>query len=95
MQLVCAVCGKEFEHEPRPGRPPVTCGAPECRRARKTQKTIQSNRRTHNTECPPDKHGTGTGYNLYRCGCPACSEWSRLYQRQRRRKAKENAAPTP
>ena len=91
MLLVCAVCRKEFEHQPRPGRPPVTCGSEECRRTRKTLKTIQSNRRVHNTECPPDKHGTASGYTQYRCGCPKCSEWARLYQRQRRRDAKENA----
>jgi hypothetical protein len=86
--LICTVCGKEYEDDPTaPGRRPrVTCGAPECRRARKHRKTQESNRRTHNTECPPDKHGTGVGYTLYRCGCPECSRWAREYQRERRRK---------
>jgi hypothetical protein len=89
MLMTCRVCHREFEYEPKPGRPPATCGSEECRRTYKTRNTMKSNRRTHNKECPPDKHGTGTGYNLYRCGCAKCSEWSRLYQRERRRKARD------
>jgi hypothetical protein len=87
VQLTCPVCGEQFDYEPRPGRPPVTCGSEHCRRARKNRKSEESRRRAMNKDCPPDKHGTATGYGHYRCGCPKCSEWSRLYTQQRRKAA--------
>lgn len=83
----CLVCGNSFEHErvARAG-PNLTC-SPECRKERKDQQTKESHDRKAAAGCPTDKHGTATGYNVYRCRCVQCSIWSRGYQRERRRKA--------
>jgi hypothetical protein len=83
VQRSCAVCGKPFDYEPRPGRPPVTC-SPECQRTRKTRKSEESRSRVAAKECPPDKHGTSTGYTQYKCGCTKCTRWARLYKQERR-----------
>jgi hypothetical protein len=88
VQLTCPVCGTEFEYEPRPGRPPVTCGKEDCRRSRKTRKTEESRRRAVARGCPDDLHGTATGYSWYKCGCAKCNEWSRLDMQERRAKRK-------
>jgi hypothetical protein len=91
MLLQCAVCRKEFEYQPRPGRPPVTCGDKACHRANRTGKILAARgRKAATQECPPDKHGTSTGYNEYKCGCSECSRWARLYQQQRRKEAADN-----
>jgi hypothetical protein len=87
MLLTCVVCRNEFEYTSRPGRPPITCGSPECRRARKTEKTLAARKRLRPEDCPPDYHGTSTGYNEYGCGCPKCARWARTYRQQRRREA--------
>lgn len=81
----CLVCGNNYEHE-RVGRagPVLTC-SPECREERKAQQTKESHDRKAAAGCPPDKHGTAAGYNIYRCRCVQCSIWSRGYQRQRRK----------
>ena len=90
MQLTCPVCKKTFEYLPRPGRPPVTCGSEDCRRARKSVRSEESRRRAMNRECPPDKHGTATGYTYYKCGCNLCSRWSRMDMQKRRQRSKPN-----
>lgn len=90
MQLTCPVCHEDFEYEPKPGRPPVTCGKEECRRARKTAKSEESRNRAAAKDCPPDKHGTATGYTFYKCDCTDCSRWARLYKQERRAEAKQN-----
>ena len=58
----CTVCGEQFEHEQRAGRPPTTCGKASCRRVRKTRQTEESRTRMSEKDCPPAKHGTATGY---------------------------------
>jgi hypothetical protein len=88
MQRTCAVCGRQFEHPPKAGRPPLTC-SPECQRIRRTRlgdgiRAYHASRQ----DCPPDKHGTSTGYSFYKCDCPKCSRWARLYKQERRAKAK-------
>jgi hypothetical protein len=88
MLLTCPVCQKEFEYAPRPGRPPITCGDPTCWRIHRTRKTLAARGRlAATTECPPDKHGTSTGYNEYKCGCPECSRWARMYRQKLRKEA--------
>lgn len=91
---VCAECGKEFEWNSgilgRTGRAPMTC-SPDCQRARKTRQSEQSRQRAAKRGCPPDKHGTSTGYSHYKCDCSLCSRWARQYKAQRRRALKEGA----
>jgi hypothetical protein len=82
----CVVCGGEFAYEPKPGRPPVTC-SPECQREHKA-------RRGATRKCPPDKHGTATGYSWYKCDCAKCRHWARDYQRTRRSATRSDTTKT-
>ena len=88
MHRECAVCGKGFEHEPARGRVPMTC-SPDCARIRKTRQSEQSRQRAAKRGCPPDKHGTSTGYSYYQCTCTLCSKASRLYRQARRRAVRQ------
>lgn len=85
MTRQCAVCGREFDYAAKPGRPPVTC-SPECARKRKNRQSGVNWGASR--ECPPEAHGTATGYNTYHCGCAKCSRWARLYKQGHRAKAK-------
>jgi hypothetical protein len=82
----CAECGKQFHWQP-PGRAPMTC-SPACQLARKNRQSEQSRQRAAKRGCPPDKHGTSTGYSHYKCSCTKCSKWARQYKAQRRRALK-------
>lgn len=79
----CAVCGRGFALSTKPGRPAKTC-SPTCQRKRKNHKSQQSRIRAFNRDCPPDKHGTATGYTFYGCGCPPCTRWAREDRQARR-----------
>jgi hypothetical protein len=87
MTRQCAVCGRDFAYEPKPGRPPMTC-SPECARTRKNAQSERSREALAAGGCPPEAHGTATGYTVYKCGCPKCSRWQRLYMQRRRAKLK-------
>ena len=90
MELICPICRTPFERPATPGRPPVTCGKEKCRRARKNRKSEESRRRAVERGCPPDMHGTSTGYAFYKCGCAECGTWARLFKQERRRINKHN-----
>lgn len=83
---VCVVCGREYEWVPQPNRPPNTCSA-ECRHRRHVQMNEESRQRAVSRGCPPDKHGTVTGYSHYKCACVLCRKWASEYQKERRHKA--------
>lgn len=78
----CAECGTTFDWQP-PGRAPMTC-SPECQRVRKTRQSEESRQRAAKKGCPPDKHGTSTGYSHYKCDCEKCLQWARNYKQHRR-----------
>jgi hypothetical protein len=40
--------------------------------------------------CPPEKHGTVTGYSQYKCTCIRCRKWASEYQKQRRQRRKHD-----
>lgn len=88
-QCICVVCGEPFELEKRPGGLPITC-SPECQRRRRNEKHAEWRA---NTECPPEAHGTITGYVTYACSCDECRKAERLYMREYRRK--KNGGPSP
>jgi len=83
----CVICGALLDYEPRSGRPPVTC-SPDCHRIRKNQKSEESRQRAVSRGCPDDMHGTSTGYSHYKCHCPQCTKWARLYKQERRKALK-------
>lgn len=87
------MCGREFDYEPKPGRPPVTC-SPECQRKRKSSKSEESRDRHAHRKCPPDKHGTSTGYTWYKCDCAKCRRWARDDKRARRAATRSETAET-
>lgn len=84
----CAECGKQFEWNSgllgNRGRAPMTC-SPACALTRKTRQSEQSRQRASKRGCPPDKHGTSTGYSYYQCGCTKCTKWAREYKQHRRK----------
>jgi hypothetical protein len=77
---ICEICGKEFQVQVRRGGVPKTCSA-ECKRKR-TNKMSAAYRA--NRHCPPDKHGTLTGYSTYGCPCADCRRAAREYKRKQR-----------
>ena len=79
----CVVCGTKFDWIGGHGRAPITC-SPECQRKRKTRKSEESRQRAAKRGCPPDKHGTSTGYSHFKCDCHLCSKWAREYKAHRR-----------
>jgi hypothetical protein len=82
----CVICGNVFTL-PTHGGQPITC-SPDCQRKRRN-KMVAWWREAH--ECPPDKHGTLTGYVNYQCDCDLCREAEKLYMRKRRRNKKNLA----
>jgi hypothetical protein len=83
-EKTCVVCGARLTAQPRMGRPSNTC-SDTCRVVRKRARNEKSRQRAIADGCPPDKHGTSTGYSHFRCSCDACRTWARLYKRERRR----------
>lgn len=80
----CAVCNRTFE-QPAGIRARITC-SPECALARRRGQNRESRERAIAQGCPPDKHGTVTGYTHFRCSCVACRRWAADYKQQRRSK---------
>lgn len=87
MHKQCSECSREFEAAVGPGRPAMTCSRT-CQTTRKSRMSQQSRVRAFNRECPPEKHGTATGYTFYGCGCTRCTRWARLDKQERRANAK-------
>lgn len=79
----CLVCGNPFSVETGPGRPPETCSA-KCRAERKNLQREQSRQRAATRGCPPEAHGTASGYTHFMCSCAKCRRWARTYQQSRR-----------
>ena len=84
-QRQCVICKQLFDYPPRPGRPPVTC-SDKCARIRRNKKSYESRARAEDKGCPPEAHGTSSGYSHYRCSCNDCRRWARTYKSQRREK---------
>ena len=82
----CVVCAKEYLWIPQAGRRRSNACSPECRRLRHVQMNEKSRQRAVARGCPPDKHGTVTGYTQYKCTCAHCRGWASEYQRQRRQR---------
>ena len=68
--------------------------SPECRRKRKASQDKARRTAVAKRPCPPDKHGTATGYTDYKCGCDDCRRWARDDQRARRAAARPETAAT-
>ena len=85
---VCVVCGRAYEWVPQPNRRRSKACSEECRRRRHIQMNEQSRQRAVARGCPPDKHGTVTGYSHYKCACARCRKWASEYQKQRRQRQK-------
>lgn len=82
----CVVCAKEYQWTPQPGsRRSKTCSE-ECRRRRHIQMNEKSRQRAVARGCPPDKHGTATGYSHYKCVCIRCRKWASEYKKEQRRR---------
>lgn len=90
----CLVCGVELQPPARRGRPKTTC-SPECAVLRKRQLRESSRQKATKRGCPPDKHGTSTGYTYYKCDCAACRKWAADYMADRREAAREATTPHP
>lgn len=84
----CTVCGRDLGPPTTRGRPTTVCSA-RCTSIRKTVQREQSRQRAVQRGCPPDKHGTCTGYTQYRCSCLKCMAWSRNYKATQRSKQEE------
>lgn len=84
MRSNCAVCNRSFEQVPGV-RPRVTC-SDECAQARKRGQNRAAREKAIAQGCPPDKHGTVTGYTHFRCSCALCRRWAADYKKQRRSK---------
>lgn len=82
----CAECGNPLPKATM-GRPSMTC-SPACGLRRKNRQSAQSRQRAAARGCPPDKHGTTTGYNHYLCRCTKCTTWARRDKARRRREQK-------
>lgn len=80
---LCLVCGNPFSIENTRGRPPKVCSAA-CRAERKNTQREESRERAAARGCPPDQHGTSTGYTHFKCPCVKCRRWARNYQQSRR-----------
>lgn len=82
----CVVCGYLFIWTPQPNRRRSNTCSPRCRDARRRQKNEESRQRAVARGCPPDKHGTATGYSHFKCTCARCRKWASSYQQERRRR---------
>lgn len=80
----CVACGREYEWVPQLNRRRSNTCSPECRHRRHTQMNEKSRQRAVARGCPPDKHGTSTGYSHYKCACALCRKWASEYQKERR-----------
>lgn len=86
----CLVCGQEINEPTVRGRPVVVC-SDRCRLDRKNTQREASRQRAVKRGCPPDKHGTCTGYTQYKCDCERCKGWARSYKQHRRGTLKAEA----
>lgn len=80
----CVVCAEEYEWTPQPGRRRSNACSEECRRLRHIAMNEKSRQRAAAKGCPPDKHGTVTGYSHYKCSCTRCRKWASEYKKERR-----------
>ena len=85
----CVVCEKEYQWTPQPGRRRSKNCSTECRRIRHLQMNEESRQRAVARGCPPDKHGTVSGYSQYKCTCTLCRKWASEYKKERRRRAND------